>query len=501
MSSIDFQSLSIDHIETAEDGQQGLKLCEGFRPDIVLTDVRMPKLDGIRMMEGIQEQYPDTAVIFMSGFSDKEYLKAAIKLHAVSYVEKPIDLTELTEALRDALAQVERNRPKPKEEMDEGKEALAYRLLKGAETGDGERAVSEGNFDFPIRQYENCFSVIIRGYDPAFLRPKERLSQVEELFLGIAGDFKLKLLCTVNEPLIVFHFFSKRELSENSLRLLGESLTGALKTVCKSFHIVIGKQVGSYPELAHSYHTAVINLQQCFFKEDNTCSFYSHIPGKTEFKNLNHSERFRTFRDLLSDHKEEETDKYMSNILDTLIHADYVLPNQAREFYYRLFQLIIEAGTAEKLEQDRYFQNFDLWERVSACHSVFELDALIRESLKLFFQGVKESAQKSPVVYSIKNYIAENYENMDLSIMVISEHVKLSSSYVCTLFKSETGITLNQYITEYRLGRARELLSDPRNRIVDIAERVGYSDSNYFSKIFRKSFGLSPSEFREKAKV
>ena len=379
---------------------------------------------------------------------------------------------------------------------------LAYRLLKASEKKEeDDEGVGESSFDFPVRSYESCFSVIVQGYDPPARILQDRLPLIAEAFEKTARDFRLQCLYTVNPPLLVFHFFSKRELSEDTLRLLGDNLTGTLSKVCTSFHIVVGKQVGSYRELSHSYHTAVINLQQCFFKEDNICCLYSHIPGKTEFKNLNYSDRFRIFRGLLSDHKEEETGEYLSDILDTLVRADYVLPNQVREFYYRLFQLIIEAGTAEKLERERYLPNFDLWERITACHSVFELDALLRESLGLFFTGIRESSRKSPVVYSIKNYIAENYESMDLSIMVISEHVKLSSSYVCTLFKSETGITLNQYITEYRLGRAKELLSDPRNRIVDIAERVGYSDSNYFSKIFRKSFGLSPSEFREKAKL
>ena len=103
LETIDFAGLGIDHIETAEDGLAGLKLSQSFAPDIVLTDVRMPKMDGISMMQGVQERYPDSAVIFMSGFSDKEYLKAAIKLHAVSYVEKPIDTDELYEALKDAL--------------------------------------------------------------------------------------------------------------------------------------------------------------------------------------------------------------------------------------------------------------------------------------------------------------------------------------------------------------------------------------------------------------
>ena len=81
----------------------------------------------------------------------------------------------------------------------------------------------------------------------------------------------------------------------------------------------------------------------------------------------------------------------------------------------------------------------------------------------------------------------------------ISDHVKLSSSYVCTLFKNDTGMTLNQYLTEYRIGRAKKLLEDPRYKIVDISAKVGYSDGNYFGKIFKRLCGMSPSEYREKA--
>ena len=80
----------------------------------------------------------------------------------------------------------------------------------------------------------------------------------------------------------------------------------------------------------------------------------------------------------------------------------------------------------------------------------------------------------------------------------MSEHVHLSSSYVCTLFKSETGMTLNQYLTDYRIKMSKQLLADPRYKITDISSKVGYSDGNYYSKTFRKIVGLSPSEYREK---
>ena len=84
-----------------------------------------------------------------------------------------------------------------------------------------------------------------------------------------------------------------------------------------------------------------------------------------------------------------------------------------------------------------------------------------------------------------------------LSIKVISEHVFLSTSYLCTLFKNETGQTLNQYLTDFRIEKAKKLLRDPRYRITDISAQVGYSDGNYFGKIFKKSAGMSPSEYRD----
>ena len=85
-----------------------------------------------------------------------------------------------------------------------------------------------------------------------------------------------------------------------------------------------------------------------------------------------------------------------------------------------------------------------------------------------------------------------------LSVKDISEHVFLSASYVCTFFKSETGQTLTQYLTEYRMEKAKHLLTDSRYKITDISSRVGYSDGNYFGKSFKKYTGFSPSEYREK---
>ena len=123
----------------------------------------------------------------------------------------------------------------------------------------------------------------------------------------------------------------------------------------------------------------------------------------------------------------------------------------------------------------------------------------LAEAVVNFFDDLALVKPENSVVYLIRDYVNSNYMNSTLSVKDIGEYVKLSASYLCTFFKNSTGVTLNQYITEFRMEKAKQMLADPRYRVADISSAVGYSDGNYFSKSFRKYTGLSPSEFREKA--
>lgn len=102
ISSIDWQSIGIQEVLQADDGINGIEMARVHRPDIVLCDVRMPRLDGIAMLEQLEEILPDIVPVFMSGYSDKEYLKAAIKLKAVNYIEKPLNPVEIRDAIVEA---------------------------------------------------------------------------------------------------------------------------------------------------------------------------------------------------------------------------------------------------------------------------------------------------------------------------------------------------------------------------------------------------------------
>ena len=138
-----------------------------------------------------------------------------------------------------------------------------------------------------------------------------------------------------------------------------------------------------------------------------------------------------------------------------------------------------------------------IWGHISSCQSLYELHDLLLDKTNDFFSAADTQNKDHSSIYLIKEFIASHYQDESLSIKDISEHVFLSSSYLCTLFKNETGLTLNQYLTDFRIEKAKKLLTDPRYKIAEISAKVGYSDGNYFGKTFKKMVGVSPSEYRE----
>lgn len=127
-----------------------------------------------------------------------------------------------------------------------------------------------------------------------------------------------------------------------------------------------------------------------------------------------------------------------------------------------------------------------------------ELHKALKEKTARYFEDSKNSQPENSTIFMIKDYISLELHERYSFRKRYQRTCILSTSYVCTFFKSETGQTLNQYLTEYRMEKAKQLLSDPRYKISEISSKVGYTDGNYFGKSFKKYSGFSPSEYREK---
>ena len=173
-----------------------------------------------------------------------------------------------------------------------------------------------------------------------------------------------------------------------------------------------------------------------------------------------------------------------------------LLVSQVKDIYYQLFLKLQKAARKSQMTEILLKGNNSIWDMVENADSLDLLHGELERCTGEYLDGLSERDTGSNMVFAIKEFIRQNYQNESLSIKSVSDHVNRSAPYVCTFFKAETGLTLNQYITGYRIERAQEMLADPRYKITDVAARVGYNDVNYFGKIFKKNTNVSPSEFR-----
>ena len=495
---LDWNSLGILQIFEAEDGVQGLKVAAREKPDIILCDVRMPRMDGIQMLERLKNLLPGSAFIFMSGYSDKEYLKAAIRLKAVRYVEKPLNPIEVREAVREACSMVHQDLRTRQNELLHSRNtasALATLLTRSyKETGEAvEVLVQELQLSLT---HESCFTSFIISMEQAslILEPVSCIMADLEDFLS----YHHMQAFHVSKQLqfSVIQIMSPVQPSEQLLIQVGRHLAGLLKDA-GAFYISRGDTVTGISKAYDSYVSAVTLMQSSFFFCPGTiltAALAANAGLRKAAKVPPHPQA--AFLDALLEKDPDKCEVLLNQIYDCYDQRCDVFPHEAKDLYYKLFMSIEEGRQQLRLSPDQDQDN--IMKFLEHCFSFRQLQQKLLDKTMLFFESVHAYVPENSTIFMIKEYINAHYGDESLSVQQISQHAFLSPSYVCTYFKNETGQTLNQYLTNFRMEKAKQLLQDPRYQIADISAKVGYSNGNYFGKSFKKMTGLSPSEYREK---
>lgn len=503
ISSINWESLGITEIFQADDGINGLQMAQTCRPEIILCDVRMPRMDGITMLERLETILPDSIPIFMSGYSDKEYLKAAIKLRAVNYIEKPLNPEEISEALKEA---VSLHRQKLRSHRAE--------TLHSLETAS--RLALSLTMPFPSHKEEiyglaeelslklsasSCFTSLILQMSPSMELSSEESGTYFQEFKDFLCSFHMESLFVAKHSRYLIYFIvSPSDLSPAFLKKAGDFLKSRFERH-GNFFLAAGDSLCGISRAYQSYTSAVILLQSSYFFPVNAL-----LTSESASQAAAHMEQEiaalpgdEAFKKALSLKNKKQAEEFLNLLFHAFFQSPSFLPNQVKDLYYKLFDAVDTAGRQNQLLDPSPADS--IMAGIETCFSYEELHALLVSRTEDFFQRLFEAAPENPTIFLIKEYISDNYQKETLSVKDIGDHVFLSASYVCTFFKNETGKTLNQYLTEYRIEQAKQLLRDPRYKISDISSKVGYSDGNYFGKSFKKYTGLSPSEYREREGV
>ena len=500
IASIDWASFGILQVFQADDGVNGLRIARLEKPEIILCDVRMPRMDGIRMAEQLENILPDSNVIFMSGYSDKEYLKAAIKLKAINYIEKPINPFEIKEAVREAKNRFrEKLKTRRNEAFQSRRTASSLALLLTCPYKEQKEMIASLLKELSLRPASGSsfttYLVKLEQTEPD-IRIINTIQKNLEAFLS---HYHLQALYVVKHTQYhVFHVFGAAP-SETVLTRIGEHLAEQFAPAGELF-VARGCTAAGISKAYQSYSSAVTLIQGGFFFDSGQVLTpeLAERQAKEAFDTLPENPA-AAFTEALIANDHPACDTLLERLFSAFHQKFNNFPYRAKELYYKLCMALLESRQKLMLPPDLNSGGSEnIMELIERCFTFRELHRTLEAKTEQFFEDIPANALVDSKIYLIRDYIGKHYSDESLSVRGISEYAGLSASYLCTCFKNETGQTLNQYLTLFRIEKAKQLLSNPLYQIADISFRVGYSNGNYFSKSFKKLMGLSPSEYREK---
>jgi two-component system response regulator YesN len=508
--------LGIEVVADAADGQEAFELCRELKPDILLTDIRMPMMDGLEAALKLKELEDPVRVIIISGAQDFNYAKTALSLNADGYILKPVKIPELQETVRKVVASIsmERNREERNEQLKRQlhenmpllREKFLSNLTLGMYGNEADVRSKLAFFGLPLDMNGLWTAAVLQidDYEQAIERYSEEHRQllnfsVTNVMDEIVSASGAGIAFSMNENEYVVIFNQTAQSGDRHVDICQEIVSCVNKFLKMSISAGIGNPVPNVYELHGSYREAQSAIKYKFYTGKNSVlqiGDFQTNTDKPEYPNLYEAEsKLINFMKLGS---REEASAMVGDIFETLcanrhLPVDYVqsicveLVNMASRSLYELgeqIRLIVDDHSA-------------LFGDIYGKREVSEL----RDAMLVFFGkltdyfGQKHTQKNSRTIQKIKDIISRKYME-NITVSRLSEEVFLSPNYISLIFKQETGESVTEYMTKVRMEAAKELLKSPDLKILEVTEMVGFENATYFSTVFKKYTGMHPQKYR-----
>lgn len=512
----DWSEFEIEVAGEADNGIKALEVIQKVKPDIVITDVKMPKMDGIKLSAELSRLYKNIKIIFISGYDEFEYLKSALKIEAVDYILKPVNLKEMRSVIKKVGLMLEGNERQKRtiyqmhtrlmQSMPLLREKFLMSIVR--------EGLSEGNklqekldfLDLKLKLEGKYIVLIISIDDYASLfdgvSAKEReltsfsvLNICQELIESQFSGYSYE-----NRPGEYICLLELKTDEEKLFAFITEIQSKLEKFLNIKVTIGIGSEVDSLGNLPQSYKMAYEAVSQKLFLGKNHVIAIDSIGTYQPVIPVLDMEKWNKLVLATKTADKESVLLLIDSLFEELAASRSININYCHNVCLQL--LIIASGLLMDME---IIHDDELTDVKSKWDYVFKLETIedMREFAKSYYRGAcgliseKRNKRSTNVVEKVKDIINKKY-NTNLTINSIAKEVYIASTYLCLVFRQETGETLNEYLTGVRINKAKELLMDPGIKLYDVCFAVGYTDASYFTKIFKKSTGLTPSDFRRK---
>lgn len=515
---IDWESAGFQVVGDAENGEDALEKIEVLEPDVVLTDIRMPYMDGLTLAEKIRQRYPSTKVVIFSGYDDFEYAQKAIKLNVTEYILKPVNVEELTSILKriksnlDEEIEEKRNVSRLRENYRKSLPIIREQFFNDMV----HRRLADDLIESKLREYDipitGARKWIIAAIDveKSDDRSKKTLSlhEVEELIpisvMQIVRE-KLKSYCrfslfqsTAEAGMVVIAALDDDNTTTGLIDVLGDICKETKRILEVPVTIGIGHSVTGLSKIAGSYQSAVEALGYKAVVGSGITIYINDMEpvgsGKLEFDNSDESD----FISAVKFGPDEKIEAVMVRISGKLESAR-VHYRQQQVYVFGVLNTVIQMIQQYDLNLEEILGGeLEYLSVIDKLQKREEFGEWLLKTARKMNQAINQERDMTTrqVIQQAKQHIMDNYQNPDLSVEMICRHLHMSPAYFSTMFKKETGQAYIAYLTEIRLNKAVELLNKTDDKTYVIASKVGYQEQNYFSYVFKKKFGVSPTKFR-----
>ena len=505
-SKINWEEAGFSFAGEATDGEIALSMIHELKPDILITDIKMPFMDGLQLAATIKKTQPWIKIIILSGHDEFDYAKKAISIGIEDYLLKPFTSEEVIESLKKISAQIDKERTqlsditKMKEELRTQEKLVQKEFLNNLVHGAADMTnimtrCQELGIDLLSRYYKIFISKIesttqnIQKQQEACSRLNSYSGTWEQTYSFFHHSNRLVCICKGT---------TQSELEDNVFHI-AETIEHIATNNSDCIVITgIGKTVDHLSLIPDSYEDAkrIVELDNKENQNRNISSDDIQLNNSNALLELKEN-------DPLVDKLKYASKNDISTIIEESMNLIHSNPGQFNVFAsYILVDMIFSVSKLiENLGGDIKQINPEIVQRSYVDKAVSDEQKFKKTmedvlNFALEFRNSKSTSRYGDVILKAKKYIEENYADQNTTLTTVAEAVAMSPNHFSAIFSHECKTTFIEYLTDVRIEKAKKLMKETDMKGYDIAYECGFSDPHYFSYIFKKNTGLSPREFK-----
>ncbi|MCU6791323.1 response regulator [Paenibacillus sp. WQ 127069] len=508
---IPWEEFGFELIGEAVDGLDALTILADKPCDLLITDISMPNMDGITLMERVKERYPHIKILILSNYNDFQYVQRALQLGASDYILKlTMQPEELQAKLQQIRVEIEDERKKQEETLQLNRTAFQFRQEITIEKHLRDLMTirySTREADELSQEYEKLlppfpWTVSIMKIDRYEFVVEENRFKSEKLLRFSVMNILREIMRKYKEGHIV-------ELDGGRFGMIsgmGAEPMLLEMTECIQRYLKLPVYFGTYSpvervyDLHEAYRFAEEALLGRFYDDSNRVIHYREQMFVDQALPVSSQE---VFLDLMARQDQHALQNAIRNMADAYLEdkISRPYPELVRERFLQIVHLfeVFLLHKGGDLYSIMPYEGKYPHHVVRTSESFQEISIWLSGWIAVFFEYVRATTvhQPRPEIQAVQRMIEEKYST-SFKMSDLAKEVNFTEPYLSSLFKKETGETMIEYMIRIRMKKAREMLKDPNVKIYEIADAIGYSDPNYFAKLFKKIEGIYPQEYRKR---